>query len=64
MSRSGSAGGGAAGPNQRLDAPFGDGVGWGEDLHNWLVSAQEDAAARSGGIDVDHLVRRDRNIAP
>ena len=51
-----------AGPNQRLDAPFGDGVGWGDDLHSWFVSASQDAAAGKPGIDVDHFVRGDQNI--
>src|ERR1700754_2679529 len=35
----------AAGTNQRLDAPFGDGVGWGDALHSWFIAASEDAAA-------------------
>ena len=52
----------AAGTNQRLDAPFGDGVGWGDELHSWFVSAMEDAAAGKTGVDVDHFVRGDQNI--
>lgn len=51
-----------AGPNQRPDAPFGDGVGWGDELHSWFMSASEDAAAGKSGTDVDHFVRGDRNI--
>jgi dihydrofolate reductase len=33
----------AAGPNQRADAPFGDGVG--ESLHRWMFEAAEENAA-------------------
>ncbi|MEV6103163.1 dihydrofolate reductase family protein [Streptomyces sp. NPDC051940] len=51
-----------AGENQRLDAPFGDGVGWGDELHSWFVSASADAAAGKTGTDVDHFVRGDDNI--
>lgn len=51
-----------AGPNQRLDAPFGDGVGWGDELHSWFMSASQDAAAGKSGIDVDYFVRGDQNI--
>ncbi|MCX4885197.1 MULTISPECIES: dihydrofolate reductase family protein [unclassified Streptomyces] len=51
-----------AGANQRLDAPFGDGVGWGDDLHSWFVSATEDSAAGRTGIDVDYFTRGDQNI--
>jgi dihydrofolate reductase len=51
-----------AGTNQRLDAPFGDGVGWGDELHSWFISAMEDTAAGKTGIDVDYFVRGDQNI--
>lgn len=51
-----------AGPNQRLDAPFGDGVGWGDELHRWFVSASADLAAGKGGTDVEFFARGDRNI--
>ncbi|WP_308013303.1 dihydrofolate reductase family protein [Streptomyces beigongshangae] len=51
-----------AGTNQRPDAPFGDGVGWGDDLHGRYVSAAADAAAGRTGTDVDHFVRGERNI--
>lgn len=51
-----------AGPNQRLDAPFGDGVGWGDELHGWFVGAMEDLAAGKGGTDVEYFARGDRNI--
>ncbi|WP_199546841.1 dihydrofolate reductase family protein [Streptomyces sp. N35] len=52
----------AAGLHQREDAPFGDGVGWGDELHAWFVSASQDAAAGKTGIDVDFYVRGDQNI--
>ncbi|MFG2576288.1 dihydrofolate reductase family protein [Streptomyces sp. NPDC048481] len=52
----------AAGTNQRLDAPFGDRVGWGDDLHSWFVSAAEDSAAGKAGIDADYFARGERNI--
>ncbi|MGP4049969.1 dihydrofolate reductase family protein [Streptomyces sp. 2A115] len=52
----------AAGANQRLDAPFGDGVGWGDDLHSWFISATEDSTAGKTGIDVDYFVRGEQNI--
>lgn len=51
-----------AGPNQRLDAPFGDGVGWGDELHGWFVTAMEDLAAGKGGTDVEYFARGDQNI--
>ncbi|KAA0938723.1 dihydrofolate reductase family protein [Streptomyces apricus] len=52
----------AAGVNQRLDAPFGDGVGWGEELHSWFVSATRDAAAGKTSVDVEYFTRGDQNI--
>lgn len=48
-----------AGPNQRLEEPFGDGV---EGLHNWMMAAQEDKAAGKTGIDVDQVGRFEENI--
>ncbi|SDJ61072.1 dihydrofolate reductase family protein [Streptomyces indicus] len=52
----------SAGENQRIDAPFGDGVGWGDELHAWFVEASRDAAAGKTGTDVDYYVRGDENI--
>ncbi|WP_020388875.1 dihydrofolate reductase family protein [Kribbella catacumbae] len=46
----------AAGPNQRLDAPFGDGV---EGLHDWMMAAMEDGAT---GLDVERLKLWDTNV--
>lgn len=42
----------SAGVNQRLDAPFGDGV---DGLHDWMMAAQEDKAAGRPGIDADRV---------
>jgi hypothetical protein len=41
----------AAGLNQRLDAPFGDGVGRdGERLHRWMFERAEENAAEVAAI--------------
>ncbi|MGI5126197.1 dihydrofolate reductase family protein [Pseudonocardia sp. CA-107938] len=41
----------AAGTDQRLDAPFGDGVGDdGHDLHRWMFDTPEEHAAELGAI--------------
>jgi dihydrofolate reductase len=48
-----------AGTDQRLDAPFGDGI---DGLHDWMFAAMEDHAAGRTGIDVDHVVRAEENI--
>ncbi|MEN8651978.1 dihydrofolate reductase family protein [Streptomyces sp. 21So2-11] len=49
----------AVGTNQRLEAPFGDGV---EDLHAWMFAAMSDRAEGKTGIDIDHLDRSEQNI--
>lgn len=46
----------ATGTNQRLDAPFGDGV---EGLHDWMMAAMEDGAI---GIDVERAKAWDTNV--
>jgi hypothetical protein len=46
----------ASGVNQRLDAPFGDGV---DGLHEWMFAAMEDGAT---GVDVERAHRWDHNI--
>ncbi len=46
----------AAGPGQRLDAPFGDGV---EGLHDWMMAALEDGAT---GLDVERVNLWNTNI--
>jgi dihydrofolate reductase len=46
----------ATGVNQRLDAPFGDGV---DGLHDWMFAAMEDGVT---GIDTDRARRWDENI--
>lgn len=46
----------ATGPNQRLDAPFGDGM---EGLHDWMFAAIEDGAT---GLDSERARRWDQNI--
>jgi dihydrofolate reductase len=45
-----------AGVNQRLDAPFGDGV---DTLHDWMFAAQEDNAT---GIDAERIGRWNDNV--
>ncbi|MFE2426137.1 dihydrofolate reductase family protein [Streptomyces sp. NPDC059373] len=49
----------ATGTDQRLDAPFGDGV---EGLHEWMFAAMRDRADGKAGIDVDHVERSEQNI--
>jgi len=46
----------ASGVNQRMDAPFGDGV---DGLHDWMFAALEDGAT---GIDADRARQWDTNI--
>jgi dihydrofolate reductase len=48
-----------AGTNQRMDAPFGDGV---DGLHDWMMAAWEDKAAGKTGIDVEQVGRYKENI--
>jgi len=50
----------AAGTDQRLDAPFGDGID--EGLHDWMFAAMRDHADGKKGIDVDFVARSDDNI--
>jgi hypothetical protein len=38
----------AAGPNQRLDAPFGDGLGDG--LHRWMFERAEENAEETSAL--------------
>lgn len=49
----------AAGPNQRLDAPFGDHC---EGMHEWMFAAMRDHAAGETGTDVDYVERSEENI--
>ncbi|MEV0800540.1 dihydrofolate reductase family protein [Kribbella sp. NPDC050281] len=42
----------AAGPGQRLDAPFGDGM---DKLHDWMEVAQQDQAAGKSGLGADRI---------
>ncbi|MFD3579115.1 dihydrofolate reductase family protein [Streptomyces sp. NPDC058644] len=49
----------AAGPHQRLDEPFGDGI---EGLHDWMIAAMRDRADGKTGIDVDRIERSEENI--
>ncbi|MEV6412941.1 dihydrofolate reductase family protein [Kribbella sp. NPDC051718] len=46
----------AAGPNQRLDKPFGDGM---DDLHGWMEAAMEAGAT---GLDAERLNRWNDNV--
>ncbi|NEA32970.1 dihydrofolate reductase family protein [Streptomyces sp. SID13031] len=46
----------ATGLNQRLDAPFGDGM---EGLHDWMFAAMEDGAT---GLDAERAARWNDNI--
>ncbi|MEV3861313.1 dihydrofolate reductase family protein [Streptomyces sp. NPDC050095] len=48
-----------AGPHQRLEEPFGDGV---EGLHDWMVAAMRDRADGKSGIDVDFIERSEENV--
>jgi dihydrofolate reductase len=49
----------SAGVNQRLEAPFGDGV---DGLHDWMFAAQEDKAAGKPGIDADRVGRWEEGV--
>ncbi|GAA3132213.1 dihydrofolate reductase family protein [Streptomyces rectiviolaceus] len=49
----------AAGPHQRLDEPFGDGI---EGLHDWMIAAMRDRADGKSGIDVECIERSEENI--
>ncbi|MEU4603965.1 dihydrofolate reductase family protein [Kribbella sp. NPDC023972] len=49
----------SAGVNQRLEAPFGDGV---DGLHDWMFAAQEDKAAGRPGIDADRVGRWEEGV--
>jgi dihydrofolate reductase len=49
----------ATGTDQRLDAPFGDGV---DGLHDWMFAAMRDRAEGKTGIDVDFVARSEENI--
>ncbi|TCC56399.1 dihydrofolate reductase [Kribbella pittospori] len=42
----------AAGPGQRLDAPFGDGM---DKVHDWMEVAQADRAAGKSGLGADRI---------
>ncbi|MFI6833064.1 dihydrofolate reductase family protein [Kribbella sp. NPDC050241] len=42
----------AAGPGQRLDAPFGDGM---DKVHDWMEVAQQDQAAGKSGLGADRI---------
>lgn len=49
-----------AGPNQRADAPFGDGVG--QRLHGWMFEDAEAHAAEIAGIDAAKAYVMGRNM--
>jgi dihydrofolate reductase len=49
----------AAGPDQRLEAPLGDGF---ESMHEWMFAAMRDRADGKTGIDVDYVERSEQNI--
>ncbi|MCM2390670.1 dihydrofolate reductase family protein [Streptomyces albipurpureus] len=49
----------AAGPRQRLEAPFGDGI---DGLHDWMFAAMRDRANGRTGVDVDRLDLGEENI--
>ncbi|MFE2989032.1 dihydrofolate reductase family protein [Streptomyces sp. NPDC059262] len=50
----------AAGTDQRIDAPFGDGIDDG--LHDWMFAAMKDHADGKQGTDVDFVARSEDNI--
>ncbi|WP_405597035.1 MULTISPECIES: dihydrofolate reductase family protein [unclassified Streptomyces] len=50
----------AAGTDQRMDAPFGDGIDDG--LHDWMFAAMKDHADGRPGTDVDFVARSEDNI--
>ncbi|MFC9246208.1 dihydrofolate reductase family protein [Streptomyces sp. NPDC057136] len=49
----------AAGPDQRLEAPLGDGF---ESAHEWMFAAMQDRADGTSGIEVDRVERSEQNI--
>ncbi|MET9499104.1 dihydrofolate reductase family protein [Streptomyces sp. NPDC006552] len=49
----------ATGVDQRLDAPFGDGM---EGLHDWMFAAMRDHADGKSGIDAGFIARSEENI--
>ncbi|MFB8272308.1 dihydrofolate reductase family protein [Streptomyces sp. NPDC055955] len=50
----------AAGTDQRMDAPFGDGIDG--SLHDWMFAAMKDHAEGRQGTDVDFVARSEDNI--
>jgi dihydrofolate reductase len=50
----------AAGTDQRMDAPFGDGIDDG--LHDWMFAAMKDHADGKQGVDVEFVARSEDNI--
>ncbi|MGW6140150.1 dihydrofolate reductase family protein [Streptomyces sp. NPDC055144] len=50
----------AAGTDQRMDAPFGDGID--DSLHDWMFAAMKDHADGKQGTDVDFVARSEDNI--
>ncbi|MFA3834944.1 dihydrofolate reductase family protein [Streptomyces aureus] len=50
----------AAGTDQRMDAPFGDGID--DSLHDWMFAAMKDHADGKQGTDVDFVARGEDNI--
>lgn len=49
----------AAGPDQRLERPLGEGF---EDMHEWMFAAMRDLADGKPGIDVEYVERSEENI--
>jgi dihydrofolate reductase len=49
----------ATGVNQRLEAPFGDGV---DGLHDWMFAALEDRTSGKGGLDAERVGDYEENI--
>ncbi|MEW2163711.1 dihydrofolate reductase family protein [Streptomyces sp. NPDC007084] len=50
----------AAGPNQSLEHPLGE--GFGEEMHAWMFAAMRDLADGKGGVDVEYVARSEENI--
>ncbi|MGW1947548.1 dihydrofolate reductase family protein [Streptomyces sp. NPDC001940] len=50
----------AAGTDQRMDAPFGDGID--DSLHDWMFAAMKNHADGKQGTDVDFVARSEDNI--
>lgn len=50
----------AAGTDQRMDAPFGDGID--DSLHDWMFAAMKDHADGKQGTGVDFVARSEDNI--